>query len=138
MNTPYQPYPYPAPEITPPDKFPDPTPTDNPQPQFMQLQIAPAASTMNIPAYAPPDSRSPELLVNPAYAPAFLRANIGKLVRAEMSIGRDAAERVGRLLEVGADYLVLQSFEPNTTVLCDLRSIRCVHIVEPGPYAPAE
>lgn len=72
---------------------------------------------------------SPELLTNNIYTPAFLRENIGKLVRVEFLIGtNNLVDRIGILVDVGASYILLRSLESDTTTYCDIYSIKFVTI----------
>lgn len=75
------------------------------------------------------NSSSPEILINNIYTPAFLRQQIGKLVRVEFLIGtNNLVDRIGILEDVGASYILLRSLESNTTVYADIYSIKFVTI----------
>ena len=75
------------------------------------------------------DSNSPEILTNNIYTPAFLREQIGKLVRVEFLIGTNSlVDRVGILEDVGASYILLRSIESDTMVYADIYSIKFVTI----------
>lgn len=75
------------------------------------------------------NSSSPEILTNKIYTPAFLRQQIGKLVRVEFLIGtNNLVDRIGILEDVGASYILLRSLESNTTVYADIYSIKFVTI----------
>ncbi len=72
---------------------------------------------------------SPEILTNNIYTPAFLRQQIGKLVRVEFLIGtNNLTDRIGILEDVGASYILLRNLESNTTVYADIYSIKFVTI----------
>lgn len=72
---------------------------------------------------------SPEILTNNIYTPAFLREQIGKLVRVEFLIGtNNLVDRIGILQDVGASYILLRSLESNTTIYADIYSIKFVTI----------
>lgn len=78
--------------------------------------------------------RIPETLTNNIYTPAFLRENIGKLVRIQFLIGTTTLEdRVGILEDVGASYVLLRSIESGNLLYCDIYSIKFVVISE-YPY----
>ena len=64
----------------------------------------------------------PETLTNPIYTPAFLREQIGKLMRVEFLIGTN------NITDVGASYILLRSFENDSLVYCDLYSIKFITI----------
>ena len=63
------------------------------------------------------DQNSPEILTNPIYTPAFLREQIGRLMRVEFLIGTNTlTDRIGILEDVGASYILLRSFENDSLV----------------------
>lgn len=80
------------------------------------------------------NSNSPEILTNNIYTPAFLRQQIGKLVRVEFLIGtNNLVDRIGILEDVGASYILLRSLESNTTIYADIYSIKFVTISNSVP-----
>lgn len=83
----------------------------------------------SLPAPLPDNSWMPETLTKPIYTPAFLLQNIGSLVRVEFLIGNQTTDRVGVLSEVGASFIVLQSLEGSSRIMCDIYSIRFVTII---------
>ena len=69
------------------------------------------------------EQNSPEILTNPIYTPAFLREQIGRLMRVEFLIGtNNMVDRIGILEDVGASYILLRSFENDSLVYCDIFS----------------
>lgn len=81
------------------------------------------------------DQNSPEILTNPIYTPAFLREQIGKLMRIEFLIGtNNMVDRVGILEDVGASYILLRSLESDSLVYCDIYSIKFITISSRGTY----
>ena len=75
------------------------------------------------------NSNSPEILTNTIYTPAFLREQIGKLMRVEFLIGtNNLTDRIGVLEDVGASYILLRSIESNNLVYCDIYAIKFVTI----------
>ena len=75
------------------------------------------------------NSNSPEILTNNIYTPAFLRQQIGKLVRVEFLIGtNNLVDRIGILQDVGASYILLRALESNNTIYADIYSIKFVTI----------
>ena len=75
------------------------------------------------------NSNSPDILTNNMYTPAFLRQQIGKLLRVEFLIGtNNLVDRIGILEDVGVSYILLRSLENNNLVYCDLYSIKFVTI----------
>lgn len=84
------------------------------------------------------DQSSPEILTNPIYTPAFLREQIGKLMRVEFLIGtNNLVDRIGILQDVGASYILLRSFENDSLVYCDIYSIKFITISTTGIYGSA-
>lgn len=80
------------------------------------------------------NENSPEILTNNIYTPAFLRQQIGKLVRVEFLIGtNNLVDRIGILEDVGASYILLRALESNTTVYADIYSIKFVTISNAQP-----
>lgn len=81
------------------------------------------------------NNSSPEILTNPIYTPAFLREQIGKLMRVEFLIGtNNLVDRIGILQDVGASYILLRSFENDSLVYCDIYSIKFITISTTGIY----
>ena len=81
------------------------------------------------------NQNSPEILTNNIYTPAFLRENIGKLMRVEFLIGtNNLTDRIGILEDVGASYILLRSIESNNIVFCDIYAIKFVTISEPNTF----
>ena len=72
---------------------------------------------------------SPEILTNPIYTPAFLRQQIGKLMRIEFLIGtNNMTDRIGFLEDVGASYILLRSFEGDSQIYADIYAIKFITI----------
>ena len=77
----------------------------------------------------------PEVLTNPIYTPAFLREQIGKLMRVEFLIGtNNLTDRIGILEDVGASYILLRSIESNNLIFCDIYSIKFITISASNQY----
>ena len=75
------------------------------------------------------DSNSPEIMTNPIYTPAFLRQQIGKLMRIEFLIGtNNLTDRIGFLEDVGASYILLRSFEGDSLIYADIYAIKFITI----------
>ncbi len=82
------------------------------------------------------NQNTPEILTNPIYTPAFLREQIGKLMRVEFLIGtNNLVDRIGILQDVGASYILLRSFENDSLVYCDIYSIKFITISTTGIYS---
>ena len=75
------------------------------------------------------NQNSPEILTNNIYTPAFLRENIGKLMRVEFLIGTDTlVDRTGILVDVGASYILLRALESDVITYCDIYAIKFITI----------
>lgn len=84
-----------------------------------------------------PNNNSPEVLTNNIYTPAFLREQIGKLVRVEFLIGtNNLTDRTGILEDVGVSYILLRAIDSGNLLYCDIYSIKFVSIAE-YPYIPS-
>lgn len=80
-------------------------------------------------------ANSPETLTNNIYTPAFLRQQIGKLMRVEFLIGtNNLVDRIGILEDVGASYILLRSLESSTTIYADIYSIKFITISNSPVY----
>ena len=83
------------------------------------------------------NENSPEIITNDMYTPAFLREQIGKLIRVEFLIGTNKlTDRIGILEDVGVSYILLRSVESNNLLYCDIYSIKFVTIAE-NPFRRA-
>ena len=81
------------------------------------------------------NQNSPEILTNNIYTPAFLREQIGKLMRVEFLIGtNNLTDRIGILEDVGASYILLRSVESDNLIYCDIYAIKFVTIASSGWY----
>ena len=81
------------------------------------------------------NQNSPEILTNPIYTPAFLRQQIGRLMRVEFLIGtNNMTDRIGILDDVGASYILLRSFENDSLIYCDIYAIKFITISTTGIY----
>ncbi len=75
------------------------------------------------------NANSPEILTNNIYTPAFLRENIGKLMRVEFLIGtNNLVDRTGILIDVGASYILLRALESDVITYADIYSIKFITI----------
>lgn len=77
-----------------------------------------------------PIQPAPEISGDTRYLPGFLSTQIGKIMRVELLLGEQVREKIGRLLDVGATYILLESADSYTTVMCDLYSIKFVTIID--------
>lgn len=75
------------------------------------------------------NQNSPEILTNNIYTPAFLRENLGKLMRVEFLIGtNNLVDRTGILIDVGASYILLRALESDVVTYADIYSIKFITI----------
>lgn len=72
----------------------------------------------------------PETVQSTAYLPGFLRTQIGKTMRVQFLIGTTGplVDRIGTLLGVGANYILLRPMESDDILTADLYSIKFVDI----------
>lgn len=68
-------------------------------------------------------------LSDTVYLPAYLKTMTGKLVRVESLIGGCLESRVGILLRVGADYIVLKLYRGCSTMICESSSIKYITVI---------
>ena len=71
----------------------------------------------------------PSALTQAIYTPGYLRSIIGSLVRVEFLIGDRTTDRMGILREVGANFILLDSPDSSSTMLCDLPSVKFVTVI---------
>lgn len=78
----------------------------------------------------PSTVQTPQTVQNPYYTAGYLRKFIGRDVRVEFLIGTGGPliDRIGKLLEVGASYIVIRPIRSNDTLICDLYSIKFVTV----------
>ncbi len=72
---------------------------------------------------------TPESLTNPYFWPAYLKNFVGYWARLDFLIGNQTQQVIGKLLDVGASYLVLEALEPDTLIMCDLFSLKFATII---------
>lgn len=68
-------------------------------------------------------------MTDTVYLPAFLNTMVGKLVRVESLIGGCLESRVGILMRVGADYIVLKLYRGCSTMICEASSIKYITVI---------
>ncbi len=87
-------------------------------------------SALPVDATQPGWTNMPSTLESPFFTPGFLRTQIGRRVRVEFLIGTNGTtDRSGTLLAVGSSYIVLQPFESDDMMMCDLYAIKFVTIL---------
>ncbi len=75
------------------------------------------------------DMPMPETLESTLFIPGYLNTQIGKYMRIEFLIGNGLTDRNGKLVKVGASYIILQA-QNGDLIVCDLFSIKFVTIIE--------
>jgi hypothetical protein len=98
----------------------EPAPAQAPAPvQFAPRVPAPVATQM------------PTTLENVFYIPGILRSFVGQMVRLEFLIGTSGPliDRTGTLVEVGANYVIIQPIESDDLLVCDLFAIKFVNVL---------
>lgn len=103
--------------------------------QGMPMQRIMPGTSPNMPMM-PPASQMPlgeqplTTLNNPYFLAGYLKKYIGKTMRVEFLVGSTGplTDRVGTLQEVGVSYIVLKQYPLNTTLICDLYSIKFVTV----------
>lgn len=75
---------------------------------------------------------APETLQNTTYLPGFLKTQIGKTMRVQFLIGTTGplVDRIGTLLGVGANYILMRPQESDDIISADLYSIKFVDIFQ--------
>lgn len=71
----------------------------------------------------------PEALTNNAFFPAYLQNHVGKLVKVESLIGGSLINRIGTLLHVGADFIVIKLYQSCSTMMIDLSTVKFITII---------
>ena len=75
------------------------------------------------------DCLSSETLTNTIYTPAFLKTQIGKLMKIEFLIGtNNIIEKIGILEDAGVSYILLRSLECDSMVYADIHAIKFITI----------
>lgn len=71
----------------------------------------------------------PDTLSNPVFFQGYLKNHIGKLIRTESLIGNCLESRIGKLLEVGADYIVIKLYKSNCSMMINTSNIKYITII---------
>ena len=77
----------------------------------------------------PSNQPQSEMLYNDEYLNAILQKFVGHKVLVEFLIGTNTlTDRSGYLLEVGANYLILNEMETDDLLICDFYSVKFVRV----------
>lgn len=71
----------------------------------------------------------PETLTNPVFVQGYVKNHIGKLIKVESLIGNCLEYKVGILLSVGADYIVIKLHKGCSSMIIPTASIKYITIV---------
>ena len=100
-----------------------------PQPRAQNDNIVTPLPRDNIMTHPPQDQFGPPPVFDINYVPGYLSSNIGKNVRAEFVFENSYIDKVGKLIEVGVNYFVLDDVNSRTHIMCDLYSVRFVTVI---------
>lgn len=64
-----------------------------------------------------------------SYMSDMLKETVGKVVRIESLVGGCLESRIGTLIKVGADYVVLKLYQSCSTMICEASSIKYVTVI---------
>ncbi|MFA5527685.1 MAG: hypothetical protein WC996_03645 [Peptostreptococcales bacterium] len=94
----------------------------------IQRPLTPVQRPYDIPiAPVPVVEVPPQPIDNILFTQGYLKANIGRYIKAEFLIGTSSfIDREGVLLEVGTSYFIIQEPETDDLVLCDIYSLKFV------------
>jgi hypothetical protein len=102
-------------------------------PPYTRKQTAPPAPgdmVTELPktSFSPP---TPTTLENASYMAGLLTTLVGEKVRVQFLIGTTGPmiDLVGTLVQVGANYIVIQPIESDDLTICDLYSIKFVTVL---------
>lgn len=94
--------------------------------------LGPAVSTQAPSGYTAPaiTQSGPPLPDESLYIPGYLNRNLGRNIKAEFVVGTNQyVEKVGRLIEVGANFFVLEDENSRTHIMCDLYSAKFITVI---------
>ena len=95
----------------------------------IEEKVSVAAEEPSAAAQAPQDMIMPETLESTLFIPGYLNTQIGKYMRVEFLVGNGLTDRNGKLVKVGASYIILQA-QNGDLIVCDLFSIKFATIIE--------
>ena len=88
----------------------------------------------HIQAETPKKAQTPEIFSNPI---CYLKKHIGKLIKAESLIGNRLENRIGILMEVGSDYIVIKPTKHCVTTMINSESIKYISIIHDNDRSKA-
>lgn len=102
------------------------------QPMYPMQTMQPPMQNMQPMAVTSGMMNMPSTVSSPYYTAGFLRQYLGHNMRVEYLLGTNGplVDRTGRLVDVGASYIVLQPLLSDELLMTDLYSIRFVTIYD--------
>ncbi len=85
----------------------------------------------------PKKTQTPEILSNPIFFQCYLKKHIGKLIKAESLIGNRLENRMGTLIDVGSDYIVIKPTKHCVTTMINLKSVKYISIIHDNDRSKA-
>lgn len=99
------------------------------QPYQSMMPQASQSNSMMMQPIQPSNQPQSEMLYNDEYLNAILQKFVGQKVLIEFLIGTNTLlDRSGYLLEVGANYLILNELETDDLLVCDFYSVKFVRV----------
>ena len=102
-----------------------------PSQQFQLTPVQQSPRQMTQTQVITPDVTTPTTLESTYYIAGLLRSFIGERMRVQFLIGTNGPllDLTGALVEVGANYIILQPVDSDDLVICDLYSIKFVTVI---------
>ncbi len=96
---------------------------------YNQMQMTPL-TTIDMSAQPPLRSTTPTTLESTYYIAGLLNSFVGSRVRVQFLLGTSAplVDVLGTLMQVGANYIVIQPVETDDLMVCDMFSIKFVTV----------
>lgn len=94
---------------------------DTAEEKTMKMTVSPPSGYIDK-ALPPPPCKDDRLC-------CYLKTAVGKLVRVESVIGGCLESRVGTLLKVGEDFIVIKLWQSCSTMICEKASVRYITVI---------
>ena len=95
--------------------------------KYLNREIAKSTPSVKIERYE--NNVRTEAPSGPLVYQCFLRKHIGKLIKAESLIGNRLEARIGILMEVGSDFIVIRPNKNCVTTVIDLKCVKYISII---------
>ena len=99
------------------------------QENFSEKSLIPVGRISNYKGY------TSQVLNNNIFSSGYLRKNIGKLLKVESLIGNSLDVRIGKLTDVGADYIALKLNKSCCSLMIPTSSIRYITIIHDNDFS---